>query len=237
MRLNAIAAVLAVNVALAGALAYLWSDADRLRWPEPSPLPPALDEAIAAPPAEPADVARFRETIERPLFAVNRKPAPRKDQAAAEQAADALADVRLLGTYGAGDKGGIVVVRAGKVERVAIGDSIGGWKVAGGGAGRAAELVRADGQRKQLEMALNNAAPAVPTEPGKGGTPDAADGQAAVGQPAGGASAAPAATQRATTSRGRTAWGGAASPEVRQRRLDQINQRRAARGQQPLPSR
>ena len=130
-----------------------------------------------------------------------------------------------------------MVVRAGKVERVAIGDSIGGWKVAGGGAGRAAELVRADGQRKQLEMALNNAAPAVPTEPGKGGKPDAADGQAAVGQPAGGASAAPAATQRATTSRGRTAWGGAASPEVRQRRLDQINQRRAARGQQPLPSR
>jgi len=233
MRLNAIPVVLAINVALAGGLAYLWSDTDRTRWSEPAPLPPAIEEALAVPAPEPTDVARYRETIERPLFAANRKPAPRGDPAAeAEAVADALKDVQLLGTYGAGDRGGIIVLRGGKVERVAIGDSIGGWKVTGGGHGRGAELMRADGQSRQLELALNNTTAAA-AGAGKADGQDA--GQAAASQ-APAASAAPAAAQRASSQRARSGWGGsAASPEARQQRLDRINQRRAARGQPPLP--
>jgi hypothetical protein len=236
MRANAIVAVVAVNVAAAAGLAYLWSDADRSRWAEPAALPPALEEVAAAPASDAGDVTRFRETIERPLFAANRRPAPKADPATeAQAAADSLKDIRLLGTYGSGERGGIVIVRNGKVERVAVGDSIGGWKLAGGGQGRSAELVRADGQRRELQLALNNVAPAAPAAAGKAGedaAAAAAQAPEAAGQaPAAGASRA-ATSQRASTSRSASAWGRDLSPEARQQRLDELNQRRAARRQQ-----
>lgn len=232
MRLNAIAAALAVNVALAGGLAYLWADGERTRWAEPEALPPALEDAVAMAAAEPADVARYRETVERPLFAANRKPAPKSDPAQAQEAADALNDVRLLGTYGAGERGGIVIARGGKVERVAIGESIGKWKVAGGGSGRSAELVRDDGQRRQLELALNNTAPAAPAA-AKDGAPAAA---ATSAEPASSATATPAASRRAAAARGGSGWGRSTSPEARQQALrDRMEKRRAAKGQQPPP--
>ncbi len=241
MRPGAIATALAVNVAFAAGLAYLWSDSERSRWSEPAALPPSLEELVAEPASEPSDVARYRETVERPLFAVNRRPAPKKDQETEAQAAAAsLKDVRLLGTYGAGERGGIIVVRGGKVERLAIGESIGGWKVAGGATGRAAELVRADGQRHELELALNNAAPAAPVAAaaaGKGGSPDAAQAPA-VPQAATAAGASGSVTsQRASAARTRPGRGGGSdvNAESRQERLDRINQRRAARGRAPLP--
>jgi hypothetical protein len=236
MRLNAIAAVLAANVALAGGLALLWSDEERIRWAEPPTVPPSIEEVAAAPASEPVDVSRYRETVERPLFAATRRVGPRKDAAAeAEVAADALKDVRLLGTYGAGERGGIIVARGGKVERVAVGERLGGWRVAGAGEGRSAELVRADGQRRQLELALNSAAPAAPAAAGKAGAPDTT--QAAAAEPARPAEAAAGATPRraaAARAGSRTRAEPQASPEERQQRLDRINQRRAARGMPPL---
>lgn len=238
MRLGAIAATLAVNVALAAGLAYLWSDSERSRWTEPTALPPSLEDLATAPASEPTDVARYRETVERPLFAVNRRPAPKKDpETEAQAAADALKDVRLLGTYGTGERGGIIVVRGGKVERLAVGESIGGWKVAGGDQGRSAELVRADGQRRHLELALNNVAPAAPAAAGKGSVPDAAQAPAAAQAPSATGAPGSATSQRASAARARSGWGGGASAEPRQDRLEQINQRRAARGQPPLPER
>lgn len=235
MRSNTIAAALAVNVALAGGVAYLWSDADRARWVEPAPLPPALEDVVPAPAAEPADVARYRETVERPLFVATRRPAPRADQDAEKQAAaDALKDVRLLGTYGVGERGGIIVVRGGKVERVAVGERIGGWQVASGGQGRSAELVRGDGKRTQLELALNNVAPAAPAAAaaGKADGPQAAPAGATEAarpaEPTGGGT-----SQGASVSRG-GARSGANSEEVRRQRREQIDARRAARGLPPL---
>jgi hypothetical protein len=237
MRSNAIAAALAVNVALAGGVAYLWSDADRARWAEPAPLPPALEDVVPAPAAEPADVARYRETVERPLFAATRRPAPRADQEAEKQAAaDTLKDVRLLGTYGAGERGGIIVVRGGKVERIAVGERIGGWQVAGSGQGRNAELVRGDGQRRQLELALNNVAPAAPAAAGRAEAK--ADGRADGSQaaPAGAADPARPAepAQGGTSQRASVSRGGALSEDARRQRREQIDARRAARGLPPL---
>jgi len=222
------ALVLAVNLALAGGLAWLWSDEERTRWREPEALKPSLDEVVVAQTAEPMDVSRYKETLERPLFASNRKPAPRSPSGADGQtAADALADVRLLGTYGAGDKGGIVVVRGGKVERLAVGASIGDWKVAGG-EGRGAALVRATGERRQLELALNAAPPSAPPAAGKAGGAEAAASAGA---------AAPAATA-ATAARPAVVVPAQASPEareqLRQQRLERINARRAQRGLPPL---
>jgi len=240
--MNAIGAVLAVNLALAAALAFLWSDQERVRWREPAVLPPSLEELVAMPASEPADVSRYRETLERPLFAANRRVAPRADPGAEAQAADALKDVRLLGTYGSGERGGIIVLSGGKVQRVPVGDTIGGWRVAGG-EGRGAALVRADGERRQLELALNNVAPAAPATPAaaaRAGGQDAAPGAAPVAVPAAGAEtgraeveARPAAAGGATA---RRAWGrsGTASEEDRRQRVDRINERRASRGLPPL---
>jgi hypothetical protein len=231
MRLNAIAAALALNVALAGALAYLWSDEARFRWAEPAALAPSLEEIAAAPASEPVEVSRHRETLERPLFAATRKMAPRRDPAAeAAAAADSLKDVRLLGTYGAGERGGIIVVSGGKVQRIPVGESIGGWKVAAGSAGRGVELVRDSGERRRLELALNSVAPAVPGA-AKPGTGEAAP--AAVPAPAS------ASTGGATSSRAPAArrWepspgAGAAREEARRRRQqERLDQRRATEGQ------
>lgn len=234
MRMNAIVALVAVNIGLASGIAWLWSDADRLRWTEPPALPPSLEEVPALPAPEPVDVARYRETIERPLFALNRKPAPRSDAAVeAQAAADALKDVRLLGTYRAGDTGGIIVVNRGKVERLAIGDSIGRWKIAGSSEGRSAELVRADGQRAQLDLALNNVPPAS-AGAGKGSTP--ATGEARVPGETATEGAPPSSSSGAAVPGGSSSQGEAASSEARQKRLDQLNQRRAASRRSSRPN-
>lgn len=238
MRVNAIGAVLAVNVVLAAGLAWLWSDRERVHWQEPAALPPSLDEVVEMPASDPADVSRYRETIERPLFAANRRVAPRADPGAEAQAADALKDVRLLGTYGTGERGGIIVLSGGKVQRVPVGDTIGGWRVAGG-EGRGAALVRADGERRQLELALNSVAPAAAAAAAKAAGQDAAPGAAATAEPAATATGRAEVEARPSASGGATArrpWGrsGALSEEERRQRLDRINERRASRGVPPL---
>lgn len=229
------ALVLAVNVALAAGLGYLWSDQERWRWKEPEPLRPPLDDVVAAQSTEPVDVSRFKETLERPLFASTRRPAPRSPSGPDGQgAADALADVRLLGTYGTGDKGGIVVVRGGKVERIAVGASIGDWKVEGG-EGRGAALVRASGERRQLELSLNTAAPTPPAAAGKAGGAEAA---AAAGADPARAAATAASAAANPAARAAPVVPAQASPEareqLRQQRLERINARRAQRGLPPL---
>lgn len=221
MRFNLLTAVAAVNLALAGALVWLWSDESRLHWAEPQALAPALDEVAAVEAAEPADVSRFRETLERPLFLASRRPGPRRDSSGdSQEVVDALKDVRLVGTYGTGAKGGIIVVRGGKVERIPIGASIGQWKVAGG-AGRGAALERAGGERRTLDLALNTSAPPASAA--------AAASQPPAGQAQGAAAARPAAAPQAATS------GTPTREQIRSQRLERLNQRRAQAGLPPLP--
>lgn len=236
MRPNVLALVLGINLALAGGLVFLWSDEERWRWKEPEALRPSLDDVVAAQGAEPVDISRYKETLERPLFASTRRPAPRTASGADGQAADALADVRLLGTYGSGDKGGIVVIRGGKVERIAVGASIGDWKVAGG-EGRGAALVRASGERRQLELALSATAPSALAADGKAGSSEATGAPGAdPGRAAGAGTSAP--TAAAATARPAVVVPALMSPEgreqLRQQRLERINARRAQRGLPPL---
>jgi len=234
MRLNAFAVVLAVNVALAAALVYLWTDTGRSRWSEPEALPPSLAEVAAIPASEPAEVARYRETLERPLFASTRRIAPRSDpQGEGKEAVDPLKDVRLLGTYGAGSRGGVVVIASGKLQRVAVGDRIGEWTVIGE-EGRGAAFVRANGERRRLDLALNTtAAPsagadAKPTAPAEEQAPAADPGRPSRrAQPAQSQreAAGPASGQRSE-----------ALDQLRRKRLERLNERRAAKGLAPAPA-
>lgn len=185
MSVKPIGVVLAVNLALAAALALLWQEPARYRWVEPEPVRPVLDEAMAAAAPEAVDVSRYRETIERPLFAPSRRPASRETTAeAAGPALDLARDVQLLGLYGAGGKGGAIVRHKGKLERVPYGGRIGEWTIEGE-EGRGASLVRSDGQRQQLQMALNAAPPAAASaqEKGSGPAPAAAAGGSVETQP------------------------------------------------------
>lgn len=232
MRLSAVGAVIVFNVALVAALAYLWTVGAKTRWTEPQAMPPALEEAAPLPVSEAADVSQYRQTLERPLFAANRRPAPRKDAEEAQAAADALKDVQLLGTYGSGETGGIVIASGGKVQRVAVGGSIGGWRLTDAGRGRGVELVGADGKRRLLELALNNTAPAVPATKGEGAVPEAARAASADQGPGAEASASAgpgrpsAAPPRSDPNR---------ASEVMRQRMNRINERRAAKGLPPLP--
>lgn len=229
MRLNAIGAVAAVNVVLAAALGWLWMDGERFRWIEPAPLAPSLGDGVAVEAPESTDVSRYRETLERPLFAANRKIAPRASAGAEQQAAvDALKDVRLLGTYGAGGKGGILVLRGGKVERVPVGSTIGDWRVTGED-GRGAALERPTGERRRLELAVNTSVPQ-------------ASAAAVAGQPAAQAVTAPAspgAGQGGARAVGSPATADqqaqkAAYEKWQQEQIDRINARRARRGLPPV---
>ncbi len=228
MRVDAMGSVLALNLVLAGALVYLWSDDSRPRWAEPDPLPPAIEDVAVAKAAEPVDVSRYRETVERPLFAPTRKVAPRSGSGGEGQdAVDPFKDIRLLGTYGAGGRGGIVVLRDGKVERVAVGASLGEWKVAGE-EGRGVALVRGNGEKRQLGLTLNTVAPSVSGAAGKAGIPGSAVGQAAA------PGAAQPATSQAAAAGPARAEGEAAREQLRRQRLERINARRAQRGLPPL---
>jgi hypothetical protein len=217
MRVNLLTAVAAINVALAAALAWLWSDDSRRHWNEPAPLAPAIEENIAVAATEPAEVSRFRETLERPLFLASRRPGPKKDAASEAQEAVDLRDLKLLGTYGAGGKGGIIVSRGGKVERLPVGASIGQWKVAGG-EGRGAALERANGERRTIDLVLNTTATA-----SAAAKPDAAP--AATGT----AAARPAPARSAGND------GGPSREVIRSLRLERLNARRAQAGLPPLP--
>lgn len=234
MRLGAIGVAVAINVALAALLAYLWSSNDRVRWAEPAAISPSLEDRVTAPPGEPVEVSRYRETLERPLFASTRRIAPRAESGAEGQAADALKDVVLLGTYGSGERGGIIITSGGAVRRVAVGEKLGEWKVTGG-EGRSVGLVRANGERRQLELVLNAKTPAPPAKSGNETAPEAA--KEAVGLPADVTAGVPSERTRgaAPPAAAPAATGTAVSrDELRRQYRERLKARRAARGLPPL---
>jgi hypothetical protein len=243
MRTNIIGAAVAVNSLLTAALAFLWSEPARSGWSEPAAVPPALDEVVATAAPQPVDVSIYRETIDRPLFSMNRRPAPRAEPDQVAEAVDPLRDVRVVGLYAADGRGGAVVVSGGKVQRMAYGEKIGQWQLAGQD-GRRAALTSANGEQRHLELALNTTAPA--TAPSSTAKAEAkAPAEASAGATAGQAARRtgrpePDATARTTRGRAGADGGGAGAPDAAareselQQRLARINARRAQRGLPPL---
>jgi hypothetical protein len=123
----------ALNLALAGLLAWLWltpgGELRHVRWEPPAPLPPALADAKALPEFD-VDLVRYVATLERPLFVPTRRPPPKPEEvAAAPPPPDPLPDIRLLGLYGNQDVGGMIARIDGQVRRLRVGESIGTWSV------------------------------------------------------------------------------------------------------------
>jgi len=224
VKANALGLAAAANLLLAAGLVFLWHDPQQFRWAEPAPIKPLLGDFVAATGAPAADVSQYRETVERPLFASTRRPAPRDAAGGGDKPViDPLKDVRLLGLYGAGSRGGTVVNFGGKVQRVPYGGKIGDWTVAGED-GRGATLVDSRGERRHLQMAMITDAAAA-----------AAPGDKRVETPVAvpSASAAPA----RPAGRGRAAARNVESEEQRNQRVramaDRWNAVRAQRGMPP----
>ena len=123
--------LLAVDLALAGVLAWQWvtpqGQLRDVRWVPPAPIKPVLTDSVL--PTWSADLGSFIAALDRPLFSSTRKP-PAKPEAAPAVVADTLGDVRVLGLYSTGGGAGGAIVRAdGKVRRLRQGDALGGWTV------------------------------------------------------------------------------------------------------------
>lgn len=216
MRQYTLPMLVALNLALAGLLAWLWLTPEGewrdVRWQPPQPVAPALADAKALP-AFDIDVVRYLATLERPLFLPTRRPPPKPEAAAAAPPPDPLPAIRLLGLYGNDDVGGVIAHVDGKIRRVRVGDSVSGrWVLKSRDGIRA--IVARDGEERTIELARNVAPP-----------PETV----ASADPAAGSEPTAAATAPART---------AARERDLERRRDQVrrmNAARARRGMPPLP--
>ncbi len=216
MRQHALPLLVALNLALAGLLAWLWITPEGewrdVRWQPPQPVPPALADAKALP-AFDIDVVRYLATLERPLFLATRRPPPKPEAAAAAPPTDPLPAIRLLGSFGNDEVGGVIAHVDGKIRRVRVGDSVAGSWVLKSRDGIHAVVAR-DGEERTIEL-LRSVAPS----------------------PEGLASADPSAGGEATAATAATARTAARERDLERRReqVRRMNAARARRGMPPLP--
>lgn len=121
--------LLLINLLALAGLAYLWVDPQgKLRnstWVAPAPIKPVLSQTALLLPASP-DPAIYNATLERPLFAPDRKPPPPVLPPPPPPPPDPLADAQLLGLV-SGETGGVLVRAEGLVRRVNLNKTLGEW--------------------------------------------------------------------------------------------------------------
>ena len=120
-----------VNALALVGLAFLWVDQKgqlrNLAWTAPAPVkavvgavpPPNLSAGSMAP-------AALAATLERPLFAPDRRPPPPVLPPPPPPPPDPLANVQLLGLF-SGDISGVLIKSEGKVRRVNLSQKLGQW--------------------------------------------------------------------------------------------------------------
>lgn len=173
MRRPALLTMLALCVALAAGLAWLWlTPQGQLKgvvWTPPAPIKPALDSGAALP-ATGVDLGQMVTALDRPLFAPTRRPPP-PPQAASAPVVDPFPDMRLLATYGNGSVGGAVALVDGRIVRAKLGDAISGW-VLKTLSPKGAELVQGGDTRfVELSRVVGNELAAQAAAAGRGAAP------------------------------------------------------------------
>lgn len=155
--------LLALGLMASMGLAYLWLDPQgHLRnttWVAPGPLKPQIDAPAKM--TQRPDASMFSATLERPLFAPDRRPPPPVLPPAPPPPPDPLADAQLVGLI-AGDAGAVIVRSEGTVRRISLNQPLGAWTLKAID-DRTATFEKAGEQRTlRLEYArLGVAAPAV----------------------------------------------------------------------------
>ncbi|MFM9914925.1 MAG: hypothetical protein ACKVOX_03875 [Rhizobacter sp.] len=179
MKRYATHALVVLDVALLGALAWLWFDPNgQLRgveWTPPVAIRPDLSGASRLPSeTTKTSMALVLDTLERPLFSPSRRPAPPivTASAAPEPPPDPLANVLIQGIFSGDGVGGIMARVDGVPRRISINETIGSWMLKGIDE-RNVTFVRKDETRVvQLQRAkeapppaLNTASPAPGPQP------------------------------------------------------------------------
>ena len=119
--------------------------------------PAAQTPAVPAPPVAGADAAagadRVVDVAARPLFLAGRRPPEPTAAPPAEEAAapDALADVSLVGVYGAGSEAGALLRKGTEVSRLRPSGEWQGWRLLALGATEVT-LIAADGATRTLKL-------------------------------------------------------------------------------------
>lgn len=145
-----------LDVALAAGLAWLWVDKDLtlrdFHWHPPAAVAPDPASLAALDVQRPADdPERYREILERPLFASSRRSPPPPVLVAAP-AVKPLTGVRLLGLIEAENSQSAAIVNVeGKNRRLRIGNKLNGWTF-DSVSGRAAVFVSDSGENHHLVL-------------------------------------------------------------------------------------
>lgn len=133
MRRHTLPLLALLNVALALALAWMWLHRDaslrNVHWAAPQPVTSDYLQMLPPLPAlAPVDTSRFLVLLERPLFALNRRPPPPVPVAAVAQApVDNFSTATLSGMVSGPKTGTVIIHIAGKNRRVKLNESVEGW--------------------------------------------------------------------------------------------------------------
>ena len=161
-----VVALLANGLLVVG-IVVSWLQADRV-WTPPAPLrpDPATLAVASLQSAAPVGTAAVRSALERPLFAVTRRPAEVVSQVGDNAPVETRgpAELRPIGLIGSAGGGVLLLRREGRVRRVVVGNQIDGWTLTAIEE-RRARLVRGDEVRELILQragsADNQAAPSV----------------------------------------------------------------------------
>lgn len=134
MRRHALQILLLINIALALVLLWLWFLPDgsmrNVHWQPPEARKTDFATLLPAlPGVGSADTSQFISMLDRPLFAITRRPPPPPPPPEAELPTDNLSTAHLSGVYQGAGAGGIIITIAGKDRRVSLNQTIDGWKV------------------------------------------------------------------------------------------------------------
>lgn len=136
LRQHALWLLLALNLLLALEAAHLWVNRQgQLRdwqWREPTAQQITLDK-ISLPRGAAggeADLSRFVQVLDRPLFTATRRPPPPPPPPPPPKPVDPLADFELVGLVEQGAEGSVLAKQGGKVKRFHVGDAVGEWRLA-----------------------------------------------------------------------------------------------------------
>lgn len=134
MKRNILLLLVLTNVVLTLVLASLWVAPDgrmrNVRWQPPAPvISDYLQMLPALPERARVDTGRFMVLLERPLFALTRRPPPPPPPPipVVATAPDNLSTARLSGIFMGSGTGGAIIHIGGRNRRVRLNESVDGW--------------------------------------------------------------------------------------------------------------
>lgn len=208
---HALAWLALLNLALALALAWMWLHRDaslrNAHWTAPQPVTSNYLQMLPALPAlVPVDASRLLILLERPLFALDRRPPPPPPPPAAplaEAPVDNFSTATVSGLVAGTGTGTVILRIAGKDQRLQLNQSVEGWQLKSIQA-RTATFSK-DGQSRSLQLPLaavtTYSGAALPVFNASAPPPDGMGSGTPAAAPEAGAAAAPAASPARRRSR------------------------------------